>query len=158
VFALAGLYTLRILAGLAATGIRYSSWLLGFSMFFFLSLALLKRYIELYRLNLDGGNVAKGRGYVTGDLPLLLSLGLVSGGLAALVLALYVNSDDVRLLYEHSLRLLLICPLLLYWISRVWLLATRNELHDDPVLFALKDRTSYVVGALTAFFIWLGSI
>lgn len=158
VFALAGLYTLRILAGLAATGIRYSSWLLGFSMFIFLSLALLKRYIELLRLNLDGGNAAKGRGYVTGDLPLLLSLGLVSGGLATLVLALYVNSDDVRLIYEHSLRLLLICPLVLYWISRVWLLATRNELHDDPVLFALKDRASYVTGALAAFFIWLGSI
>jgi 4-hydroxybenzoate polyprenyltransferase/phosphoserine phosphatase len=158
VFVLAGLYMLRILAGLAATGIRYSSWLLGFSMFLFLSLALLKRYIELHRLNLDGGNAAKGRGYVTGDMPLLLSLGLASGGLATLVLALYVNSDDVRLLYEHSLRLLLICPLLLYWISRVWLLATRNELHDDPVFFAMKDRTSYVVGALTAFFIWLGSI
>ena len=158
VFTLAGLYTLRILAGLAATGIRYSSWLLGFSMFLFLSLALLKRYIELHRLNLDGGHAVTGRGYVTGDLPLLLSLGLVCGGLATLVLALYVNSDEVRLLYEHSLRLLLICPLLLYWISRVWLLATRSKLHDDPVFFAVKDSTSYLIGALALAVLWLATV
>jgi 4-hydroxybenzoate polyprenyltransferase len=158
VFALAGLYTLRILAGHGATGIRYSSWLLGFSMFLFLSLALLKRYIELHRVNLTGRTSALGRGYVTGDLPLMLSLGPLSGWLAVLVLSLYINSDDVRLLYHHPFRLLLACPLLLYWISRVWLLATRDLLHDDPVVFALKDWGSYVVGGLTALVVWFASI
>jgi 4-hydroxybenzoate polyprenyltransferase len=158
VFALAGLYTLRILAGHGATGIRYSSWLLGFSMFLFLSLALLKRYIELNRASLAGRKAVTGRDYATSDLPMLISLGPLSGWLAALVLSLYISSEDVRLVYQHPLRLLIICPLLLYWISRVWLLATRNLLDDDPVAFALKDRTSYVVGALAALFVWLGSI
>ncbi len=158
VFALAGLYTLRILAGHGATQIQYSSWLLGFSMFFFLSLALLKRYIELHRVNLTGRKTVLGRGYVIGDLPMVLSLGPLSGWLAVLVLSLYINSDDVRLLYRHHLRLLLACPLLLYWISRLWFLATRDLLHDDPVVFALKDRGSYVIGALTALVIWLASI
>jgi len=158
VFALAGLYTLRILAGQGATGIICSSWLLGFSMFLFLSLAILKRYIELHRVNLAGRTAAAGRGYFTGDLPMLLSLGPLSGWLAVLVLSLYINSEDVHLIYHHPLRLLLVCPLLLYWISRVWLLATRDLLHDDPVIFALKDWVSYIVGGLTAFLIWFASI
>ena len=158
VFALAGLYTIRILAGQGATGIKYSSWLLGFSMFLFLSLALLKRYIELHRVNLAGRTSAAGRGYYTSDLPMLLSLGPLSGWLAVLVLSLYINSEDVRLLYHHPVRLLLVCPLLLYWISRTWLLATRDTLHDDPVVFALKDWVSYVVGGLTIFFIWFASV
>jgi 4-hydroxybenzoate polyprenyltransferase len=158
VFALAGLYTIRILAGQGATGIKCSSWLLGFSMFLFLSMALLKRYIELHRVNLAGRTSAAGRGYFTSDLPMLLSLGPLSGWLAVLVLSLYINSVDVVLIYHHPLRLLLVCPLLLYWISRAWLLATRDILHDDPVVFALKDRVSYVVGGLTAFLIWFASI
>jgi 4-hydroxybenzoate polyprenyltransferase len=157
VFVLAGLYTIRILAGQGATGIICSSWLLGFSMFIFLSLAFLKRYIELHRVNLAGRTSAAGRGYFTGDLPMLLSLGPLSGWLAVLVLSLYINSEDARLLYHHPVRLLLVCPLLLYWISRIWLLATRDTLHDDPVVFALKDWVSYAVGVLTAFFIWFAS-
>jgi 4-hydroxybenzoate polyprenyltransferase len=157
VFVLAGLYTIRILAGQGATGIICSSWLLGFSMFIFLSLAFLKRYIELHRVNLAGRTSAAGRGYLTGDLPMLLSLGPLSGWLAVLVLSLYINSEDARLLYHHPVRLLLVCPLLLYWISRIWLLATRDTLHDDPVVFALKDWVSYAVGVLTAFFIWFAS-
>ena len=158
VFALAAMYTLRILGGHGATGIRYSSWMLGFSMFLFLSLALLKRYTELHRVNLAGRKSVVGRDYATTDLPVLLAIGPLSGWLSALVLSLYISSEDVRVVYEHPLRLLFICPLLLYWISRIWLLAARDALHDDPVVFALKDRPSYVIGALAALFIWFGSI
>lgn len=158
VFALAGLYTLRILAGQGATGIECSNWLLGFSMFLFLSLALLKRYIELERVDLMGQKSAWGRGYFTSDLSVLLSLGQLSGWLAVLVLALYIDSENVRLLYHHPARLLLACPPLLYWISRIWLLATRERLHDDPVVFVLKDWVSYVIGMLILLFIWFASI
>ena len=158
VLLLAGLYTLRILAGHGATGIAYSSWLLGFSLFSFLSLALLKRYIELHRLDpAQGGDVA-GRGYRAEDLRVVPSMGLASGYVGALVLALYINSREVMELYTRPLLLLFICPLLLYWISRAWLLATRDQLDDDPVLFALRDKTSYLVGAMAALFIWLATV
>lgn len=158
VFVLAGLYTLRILAGHGATGIRYSSWLLALSMFLFLSLALLKRYIELRRLSPVGSKVVAGRDYQAGDLVMVLSLGAASGYMAVLVLALYINSEEVRQLYTERMVLLFICPLLLYWVSRVWLLATRDQIDDDPVVFALKDKTSYIVGALAGLFIWLASV
>lgn len=158
VFTLAGLYSLRILAGHGATGIGYSNWLLGFSLFTFLSLALLKRYIELHRLKVVEDEKLAGRGYRAGDLQVVLAMGLVSGYLSALVLALYINSKEVVELYRHPTLLLFICPLLLYWVSRVWLLATRDRIDDDPVVFALKDKSSYAVGALVALFIWLASV
>jgi len=151
VFLLAGLYTIRLVAGHEATRVPYSAWLLVFSMFIFLSLALVKRFQELHTYN----SHAHGRGYAPGDLELIASLGSSSGYLSVLVLALYVNSEQVRVLYHHPLRLLLICPLFLFWISRVWLLAHRGQIHDDPVLFALRDRMSYLVGLLTLLIIWL---
>jgi len=151
VFLLAGLYTIRLVAGHEATGVPYSAWLLVFSMFIFLSLALVKRFQELHTYN----SHAPGRGYTPGDLELIASLGTSSGYLSVLVLALYVNSDQVRTLYHHPLRLLLICPLFLFWISRVWLLAHRGQFHDDPVQFALCDRMSYLVGLLTLLIIWI---
>ena len=157
VFVLAGLYTLRILAGHGATGIPYSSWLLGLSLFLFLSLALMKRYIELKRLDSTVNLAAAGRDYQASDLAAVLSLGSASGYMAVLVLALYINSEEVRRLYKQPLVLLFICPALLYWVSRIWLLATRDRIDDDPVVFALKDKTSYVVGALAGVFIWLAS-
>jgi len=156
VFVLAGLYTIRLVAGHAATDIAYSSWLLMFSMFIFLSLALVKRYVELNSMAelRPGKTVAAGRGYQRHDLELVASLGTGSGYLAALVLALYVESPQVVMLYAHPTLLLLICPLLLYWTSRVWLLAHRGQMHDDPVDFALKDVTSYAV-AILAFIVLL---
>ncbi len=158
VFVLAGLYTLRILAGHGATGIGYSNWLLGFSVFTFLSLALLKRYIELHRSPAVESASLAGRGYQGRDLQVVLTMGLTSGYLSALVLALYINSKEVVELYRKPMVLLFICPLLLYWVSRAWLLATRDRIDDDPVVFALKDWTSYVIGALVALFIWLASV
>jgi 4-hydroxybenzoate polyprenyltransferase len=157
VFFLAGLYTIRLVAGHAATDIVYSAWLLMFSMFIFLSLALVKRYAELAGAGQVKSAGASGRGYVVGDLELVASLGTGSGYLAALVLALYVNSQQVVILYPHPNLLLLICPLLLYWISRMWLLAHRGRMHDDPVLFAVKDATSYIIGALALAVLWLAA-
>ena len=159
VFFLAGLYTIRLVAGHAATGIAYSAWLLMFSMFIFLSLALVKRYVEIAASRENGSEQTKvaGRGYRLGDLELVTSLGTGSGFIAALVLALYVNSQQVVVLYAHPNVLLIVCPLLLYWISRVWLLAHRCELHEDPVLFAVKDVPSYVIGALALAVLWLAT-
>jgi 4-hydroxybenzoate polyprenyltransferase len=157
VFFLAGLYAIRLIAGHVATGIRYSAWLLGFSLFIFLSLALVKRFTELAALRLQNRESSHGRGYVAGDLELVATLGIVNGCLAALVVALYVSTQDALVLYRHPTRLLLICPLFLYWISRVWLLTHRGKMYDDPIVFALKDWVSYLVGALILGVLWLAT-
>jgi 4-hydroxybenzoate polyprenyltransferase and related prenyltransferases len=145
---LAGLYTVRIVGGAVAIAVPLSFWLLAFSMFIFLSLALLKRYTELAAMASDGGDRAHGRGYMTADLPLLQSLGGSSGYIAVLVLALYINSPDSIELYSRPQLLWLLCPLLLYWVGRAWALAHRGRMHDDPVVFAVTDRVSLVVAAL----------
>jgi 4-hydroxybenzoate polyprenyltransferase len=148
VMTLAGLYTLRILAGSAANQITPSFWLLAFSIFIFLSLGFVKRFEELDTARKTGRFVGSERGYFDTDLSLIVNLGIAAGYSAIVVVALYVNSPDSQLLYRHNRILWLICPLLLYWISRIWLLATRGHMRDDPVVFALKDRRSLVVFAL----------
>ncbi len=145
VMMLAGLYTIRIVAGGAATGVTVSFWLLAFSMFIFLSLAVVKRYAELDDANRAGKAKAAGRGYSAEDLPLLLSLGTASGFAGIVVMALYINSPESAALYSDSKPMWLICPLLLYWIARVWLLTTRGQMHDDPILFAIRDRISIAI-------------
>ena len=142
VIVLAMLYTTRILAGTAAIQSRHSFWLLAFSMFIFLSLAMIKRFTELLALQRSGKVKASGRGYDVEDIPLIQSLGSASGYMAVLVLALYVDSTASVTLYRHPLHLWLLCPLLLYWISRTWAIAHRGIMHDDPVVFALKDKVS----------------
>jgi 4-hydroxybenzoate polyprenyltransferase len=156
VLTLASLYTLRVLAGSAATTIEPSFWLLAFSMFMFLSLALVKRYTELRALAREGRLAVSGRGYTTDDLSLLLSCGTSSGYISVLVLALYVSQGTERL-YGHPMILWLLCPLMLYWISRVWRKAHRGELDDDPVLFALRDKPSIGVAALCGLLVALAS-
>lgn len=148
VVVLAGLYTVRIIAGTVAIRVKYSFWLLAFSMFLFLSLAMLKRYTELLVLQTGRQRIVSGRGYTVDDLPLLQSLGSSSGYLSVLVLALYINSTASVALYHHPHVLWLLCPLLLYWISRVWVVAHRGQMHDDPVIFAITDRVSIAVLAL----------
>ena len=148
VFVLAGLYTLRLLAGAAAIDVPVSPWLLAFALFLFLSLALAKRYVEVGNVLARDEQKVGGRGYHAGDGPLVAMLGTASGYLAVLVFALYVTSPQVAELYRAPGVLGFAIPLLLYWISRVWLLAYRGALHEDPLLFALRDRASYVVGAL----------
>ncbi|SAL38476.1 UbiA family prenyltransferase [Caballeronia concitans] len=145
VFTLAALYTSRIIAGGVAADIVLTDWLIMFSVLIFLSLAMVKRYTELDALLRDGKVSAAGRGYVTQDLGILRSFGTASGYAAVVVLALYVNSADVRLLYRHPQALWVLFGLLLYWVSRVWMLAFRGEMHDDPVVYAIKNRLSLFV-------------
>lgn len=145
---LAGLYAVRIAAGAMAIEVSLSFWLLLFSIFLFFSLALVKRYAELDAMQRVGKLKAAGRGYHVEDLPILHSLGTASGNLCVLVLALYINSPVVAELYRHPKVIWFLCVLLLFWISRVWLITHRGEMHDDPVLFALKDKVSLFVGVL----------
>jgi len=154
VLVLSGLYTLRILGGGLATNTVVSRWLLAFSGFFFLSLAFAKRYTELHQLSLNSGprQEAAGRGYRVQDLSLLETLGPTSGYMAVLVLALYINSEQMARYYANPWALWLICPVLVYWISRVWFFAKRGELHDDPVIFALGDLISWVIALLVVVF------
>ncbi|HEU0151793.1 MAG TPA: UbiA family prenyltransferase [Arenimonas sp.] len=150
VMLLAALYTLRIIGGTAVIGAALSFWLLAFSMFIFLSLALLKRYVELAAMLAEGKDGAAGRGYGVDDLPLLQSLGGSAGYLAVLVLALYINSPESIALYTRPQVLWLLCPLVLYWVSRTWVVAHRGGMDDDPVVFAVTDRASQLVGLLCA--------
>ena len=144
VIALALLYTLRILAGGAAIGVAVSEWLLMFSLFIFLSLAFLKRVIEIAGSQSD--TRIAGRGYSIIDLDTARTIGITSGLLSVMVLSLYISSPAVTQLYQAPQVLWLLCPLLIYWIARIWLLVARGEVHHDPVVFALQDWRSYVVG------------
>lgn len=147
---LAMLFTLRIIAGAAAASVPLSFWLMAFSVFIFLSLALVKRYAELM-VQADAGNShAHGRGYKVSDASLLQTLGVSSGYVSVLVMALYMRSEDVTRLYTIPTVIWLAVPLLLFWISWVWLKANRGEMHDDPIIFAIKDKASLVVAGLTA--------
>jgi 4-hydroxybenzoate polyprenyltransferase/phosphoserine phosphatase len=148
VLILAGLYTLRVIAGGAATAVVPSFWLLAFSMFIFLSLAMVKRYSEMLVTLQQHGRSAAGRGYTVQDLPVLMSIGCSSGLLAVLVFALYINSPETHLAYKHPQVLWLVPPLLLYWVCRIWMKAHRDEVDDDPVVFAIRDWQSIAVTAL----------
>lgn len=145
---LAGLYTSRIIAGALAVSVALSFWVLAFSMFLFFSLAVLKRLVEIRVMAEAGCATSPGRGYVVTDLPPLQALGAASGLVAVLVLALYINSPDSIELYRQPGMLWWLCPVLLYWISRIWLLAHRGKVHDDPVVFAATDRVSLVIAAI----------
>lgn len=148
VITLATLYTFRIIAGAAATKIVPSFWLLAFSMFLFLSLAMVKRYSELLDVLKQSKIKPAGRGYHVDDLSVVMSLGTASGYLSVLVLALYVNSQDVRHLYSNYQLLWLVLPLFLFWISQMWMKTHRGEMHDDPVVFAVRDRASLIIAVL----------
>lgn len=148
VIVLSGLYTIRILAGSAATGVEASTWLGSFSIFFFLSLAFVKRFAELENLRERGGATAKGRGYHVTDVEQLRSFGSASGYVSVAVLTLYISNLDAAQLYGHTKRLWLLIPVLLLWISRLWLKASRGELDEDPVVYAITDSRSLLLGAI----------
>jgi len=146
VIILSGLYTIRIIAGSAASGIAVSTWLGSFSIFFFLSLAFVKRFAELESLRNRGGVSAGGRGYHVPDIEQLRSFGSASGYASVVVLTLYISTLDAAHLYQHTRRLWLLVPVLLLWISRLWLMASRGHLNEDPVVYAITDRRSLLLG------------
>ncbi len=150
VILLAGLYTMRIMAGSASVAIWPSSWLLALSTFLFLSLALLKRYAELVAMSAVSGETAQVRGYRIIDKELLAALGSGSGYVAVLVLVIYISSGEAEIHYTRHQLIWLLCPLLLYWISYMWLIAHRGKMHDDPLIFALRDWVSRIVILLGA--------
>jgi 4-hydroxybenzoate polyprenyltransferase len=154
VFVLSGLYTVRLLAGSAATGLVFSPWLAGFSVFFFLSLAFVKRFSELEGLRERGVAVTNGRGYFVSDLEQLRALGTGAAYASVVVMILYITNSADSVLYSHPTRLWLVVPVLLLWLSQVWMLASRGDMHDDPVVFAITDKRSILLGVLMAGVIW----
>ena len=153
VIVLSGLYTIRLLAGSAAAAVPISPWLAAFSIFFFLSLAFVKRFSELEAM-LEGTEApaavaVKGRGYRVSDLEQVRSFGTASGCASVVVFALYIGLNEAaRSLYPHYARLWLLVPVLLLWLFRLWLLASRGDLHEDPVVYAITDRRSLLLGVL----------
>ena len=155
VLVLSGLYTLRMLAGSAATQTYISHWLAGFSVFLFLSLAIVKRFAELENLRASGATPRNGRGYVVADIEQIRAFGTASAFAAVVVFANYISGRDVVALYHQPRLLWLIMPLMVLWLCRVWLLASRGELNEDPVIFAISDRMSLLIGAAVAVIAWL---
>lgn len=155
VFTLAILYTLRIIAGVFAANIEVSHWLLAFSVFFFLSFAFAKRYSELHNLAEAGDLSAGTRGYIVSDLPIISLFGVTSSYLSIMVMILYIHDLQASRLYSEPMWLWGISMILLFWVSRVWLLAYRGHMDEDPVLFALRDKVSYIVAIITTASLWL---
>ena len=155
VICLALLYTMRVVAGAALFSIQLSFWLLAFSVFLFLSLALVKRYTELFKKSSHQNKKLSGRGYNTDDLPIISQLGTAAGYITVLILALYINDAQTALLYQQPKYIWLACPLLLTWISYVWILAHRGQINDDPVIFAVTNRISLAIGVLIALVFWV---
>lgn len=158
IITLASLYTLRIVAGTFAFNVSLTFWMLAFSMFIFLSLALVKRYAELRHARNEGRtSKTRGRGYYPEDLEMISSLGASSGYLSVMVLALYIQDQATMALYRYPQFIWLACPVLLFWITRVWLLAHRGEMHDDPVIYAIQDRISLLTGILFGTIFWFAA-
>ena len=149
---LAVLYTLRIIAGTFAVSLELSYWLIVFSIFFFTSLAMIKRVSELYNLKLQGKEEVGGRGYTVQDHEIMSALGSASGFVSVLVLALYIHDPLTVERYSHPEWLWMIVPSILYWIGRVWIIAHRGQMNEDPVEFAVRDKVSYLI----LFFVAIG--
>jgi 4-hydroxybenzoate polyprenyltransferase len=158
VLTLAGLYTVRVIAGAAATQIDVSFWLLAFSTFFFLSLALVKRFVELEQASADTAIKVAGRGYRAADKHVIAEAGMASAFAAALVLALYIDSSEVKQLYGNPWLIWPLCPIVLYLSIRIWVLARRGEMHEDPVVFLLSDWRSVMMVGVGAALIFAASL
>jgi 4-hydroxybenzoate polyprenyltransferase len=146
VLLLSGLYTIRLLAGAAAARVPISPWLAGFSVFLFLSLAMVKRFSEMQNLRTAGHAPSNGRGYLISDIEQLRAFGTAAAYASVVVFSFYISSVDVLKLYRHPQRLWVITPIMIFWLSRVWLLASRGELDEDPVIFAVTDKPSLLLG------------
>lgn len=150
IIVLAMLYVLRLFAGSMSSGVFISQWMLSFSLFAFTSLACLKRFSELSLVKSEDSKKTLGRGYQVSDIEPISQFGTASAYLAVFVLVFYINSKEVLGLYRHPEVMWLICPIILYWTTRIWIYAYRGLVHDDPVVFALRDKVSYLVGAIVA--------
>ncbi len=155
VFALAGLYTIRVAAGTAATGQPLSFWILSFSLFIFLSLALAKRYVELTGPPAEVRQMKRNRGYVASDAPFVLCTGVAAGQMAALLLGLYLHDQQMLSRYDNPEYLWVLIPVFLFWTMRIWLKAIRGVLHDDPVVFAARDWVSRLAVGIAAVALWM---
>lgn len=159
VITLSMLFTIRVIAGVFALGLDLTFWMLAFSMFMFLSLALVKRYAELLEAHKEGAlEKTPGRGYYPSDLSMIASLGASSGMVSVLVLAMYTQQEAISTLYSRPELIWLSCPMLLFWIGRIWMLTHRGEMNEDPVFFAVTDRISILTGVMFAATFWLSSI
>jgi 4-hydroxybenzoate polyprenyltransferase len=157
VFSLAGLYTIRVAAGTAATGQPLSFWILSFSLFIFLSLALAKRYVELTGPPAEVSQMKRNRGYVATDAPFVLCTGVAAGQMSALLLGLYLHDQEMLARYENPEYLWILIPVFLFWTMRIWLKAIRGVLHDDPVVFAARDWVSRLAVVIGAVAIWMAA-
>lgn len=157
VICLASLYTIRVVAGSTLVDAPLSQWFLAFSIFFFFSLALVKRVAELRPLMTESAQTVAGRGYAAPDVQMLTSLGTGASMASALVYCLYITSEEITLLYHHPTLLWIGLPLFLYWSARVWLLTARDRMHEDPVVFALRDRMSYLIAAGFLLTVWIAA-
>jgi 4-hydroxybenzoate polyprenyltransferase len=150
VFVLSSFYSVRLLAGASITAIPLSQWFLVFSLFFFLSLAMAKRYSELVHADELVKSGQSGRSYLGNDREVIMVLGIASSFASVIILSLYIHSQEVGILYRNPEPLLLLCPIILYWLSRLWLKAHRGDLHEDPITLAIRDPVSYAVGAASS--------
>jgi 4-hydroxybenzoate polyprenyltransferase len=157
VMVLAFLYTLRLITGGVTANVHLSPWLFQFSIFLFLSLAFVKRYSELHRLRIEAPD-GRTRGYRLADMDVIGQAGIASGTLAGLVLALYVNGQEVQLLYPWPYALWGACPIFLYWITHIWLVARRGEMNEDPILYMFRDKVSYIAGFLILVLVAIGTL
>lgn len=155
VFSLAALYTIRIAAGTAATSQSLSFWILSFSMFIFLSLALAKRYVELASAVENPSKLNTDRGYLPNDLTFVLCGGVAAGQMSVLLFGLYINGQDMMGRYENPAWLWMLVPVLLFWTMRIWLKAVRGLLHEDPVVFAARDWVSLTAVGIGALLLWI---
>lgn len=138
------LYTLRIVAGSVAAGVVTSSWLLAFSVFIFFSLALVKRCAELVTLQQNGKDATFGRDYRISDLTILWPLGVAAGVAAIVVFGLFISAPETKIRYATPDMLWLVAIILIYWIARLWIKTSRGEMHDDPIVYAIKDGASRI--------------
>ncbi|WP_076998245.1 UbiA family prenyltransferase [Variovorax sp. KK3] len=157
VFSLAALYTIRVAAGTEATGQPLSFWILSFSLFIFLSLALAKRYVEITTAAGDGGQLKRDRGYHPGDETFVLCTGVAAGQMSALLLSLYLQDQQMLSRYDNPTWLWVLIPVFLFWTVRIWLKAIRGVLHDDPVVFAARDWVSRVAVGIGAVALWMAN-
>ena len=148
IYILSALYSVRVVLGQSMTGITLSAWLIVFCIFFFLSLACLKRVSELYQVKKSNQSLAKRRGYLVDDLNVLMPAGIGCALISVLVIGLYINSDQVKTLYHYPDRMWFAAFVLLFWKMRMWFLGGRGLINQDPVIFVIKDKVTYVVAAL----------